>query len=107
LTRTRVRALSAADLRSTGASVIDIYTICIYGQNAFGSLALARSRPDGAYRAGDNTGGWEIITKSAKDGGAADPFEEINTIAWKAWFGAAVLNSGLVAFAASRGNQPR
>lgn len=86
-------ALSAADLRSTGGSSADTYSIVIYGQDAFGSVGLGDRFSDGVYRAGDNTGGWQIITKSAKDGGAADPFEEINTIAWKAWFGAAVLNA--------------
>jgi hypothetical protein len=54
-------ALSGADLRSTARVGIDIYTICIYGQNAFGSVGLGKKQTDGAYRAGDNTGGWEVI----------------------------------------------
>ncbi len=87
-------ALSAADLRSTSASSADTYSIVIYGQDAFGSIGLGDQFSDGVYRAGDNTGGWQIITKSAASGGTSDPFEEINTIAWKSWFGAAVLNSG-------------
>lgn len=86
-------ALSGADLRSTGASVIDIYTICVYGQNAFGSVGLGKKQTDGVYRAGDNTGGWEVITHARGSSGAADPLNEIATIGWKAWFAGAALNT--------------
>lgn len=86
-------AVSGADLRTTGASVIDIYTICIYGQNAFGSVGLGKKHTDGVYRAGDNTGGWEIISHARGSSGAADPLNEIATIGWKAWFGGAALNA--------------
>lgn len=86
-------ALSGADLRSTGASVIDIYTICVYGQNAFGSVGLGKKQTDGAYRAGDNTGGWEVITHARGTSGASDPLNEIATIGWKAWYAGAALNT--------------
>jgi N4-gp56 family major capsid protein len=85
-------ALSAADLRST-SSVTDVYTTVIYGQDAFGSVGLGKRHTDGVYRAGDNTGGWELISKGRGSGGTSDPFNEISTIAWKAWYAGAVLNS--------------
>jgi len=86
-------AVSAADLRSTSSSVIDIYTICIYGQDAFGSAGLGQRHTDGVYRAGDNTGGWELIQHARGSAGSGDPFNEIATIAWKAWFAGAALNT--------------
>ena len=86
-------ALSGADLRTTGGSVIDIYNTVIYGQNAAGSVGLGKKQTDGVYRAGENNGGFEIISKPRGSGGTSDPFNELATIAWKAWFGGAVLNS--------------
>ena len=86
-------ALSGADLRSTGGSAADIYTVVVYGQNAYGSVGLGQRHTDGVYRAGDNTGGWELIQHARGSAGSGDPFNEIATIAWKAWFAGAVLNS--------------
>lgn len=84
--------LSGADLRTQSGNT-SVYTICVYGQNAFGSVGLGKRHTDGVYRAGDNTGGWEIIQHARGSSGSADPFNEIATIAWKAWFVGKVLNS--------------
>ncbi len=86
-------ALSGADLRSNGASSADVYAIAIYGEDAFGSIGLGTRQPDGTFQAGDNVGAWDIIIKDAKSGGSSDPFEEMNTLAYKFWYGGAVLNS--------------
>jgi N4-gp56 family major capsid protein len=83
---------SAADLRATSGNV-DVYTIVVYGQDAFGSVGLGERHSDGVYRAGDNTGGWEMIYHAAGSGGIADPFNEIRTLAWKSFFAGAVLNA--------------
>lgn len=85
-------ALSGADLNST-SSKTDVYTIVVYGQDAFGSVGLGTRHTDGIYMAGDNTGGWEMINHRAGSGGVSDPFNEISTLAWKAFFAGAVLNS--------------
>jgi N4-gp56 family major capsid protein len=85
-------ALSGADLRNT-SSVVNVYTIVIYGKDAFGSVGLGKRHTDGIYRAGDNTGGWEMIFKDRGSGGTSDPFNEISTLAWKAFFAGTVLNS--------------
>lgn len=71
----------------------DLYTVLCYGQDAFGSVGLGQRHTDGVYRAGDNTGGWELIQHDRGSGGTSDPFNEIATIAWKAFFAGAVLNS--------------
>jgi len=86
-------ALSAADLRSTSGSVADVYTICLFGRDAFGSVGLGKRHSDGVFRAGDKTGGWEIISHPKGSAGSGDPFNEISTIAWKAWFVGKALNA--------------
>lgn len=85
-------SLSTADLRST-SGLVDTYPTVIYGQDAFGSVGLGERHTDGIYRAGDNTGGWEMIFKDRGSGGTSDPFNEIATLAWKAFFAGAVLNA--------------
>lgn len=80
------------DVNDDGTNA-DLYTISIYGMDAFGSVGLGERHTDGAYRAGDNTGGWEIINKPLGSGGTSDPFDEIATIAWKAFYAGAVLNA--------------
>jgi len=83
---------STSDLRAT-SGLVDLYTILVYGKDAFGSVGLGKRHTDGVYRAGDNTGGWELIFKDRGSGGTSDPFNEIATIAWKAFYAGAVLNS--------------
>lgn len=85
-------ALSGADFRGT-SGVADLYTIVVYGQDAFGSVGLGEKHTDGIYRAGENTGGWEMIYHDAGSAGAGDPFNEVRTLAWKAFFSSAVLNA--------------
>ena len=80
------------DINSTAGTLADIYTIVIYGKDAFGSVGLGMRHTDGIYRAGDNTGGWELIFHDKGSGGVSDPFNEISTLAWKAFFAGAVLN---------------
>ena len=89
---TNAGATGGTDVRGTGGDT-DVYTIVMYGQDAFGSVGLGKRHSDGIYRAGDNTGGWEMIFKDRGSGGTSDPFNEIATLAWKAWFAGAVLNS--------------
>ena len=85
-------AVSSADLKTTSGNA-DVYTTVCYGQDAFGSVGLGMRHTDGVYRAGDNTGGWELIQHSKGSGGTSDPFNEISTIAWKAFYAGAVLNA--------------
>lgn len=84
--------LSGSDLRST-STLTDVYTISIYGEDAFGSVNLGKRHTDGVYRAGENKGSFEMIFKERGSGGTSDPFNEIATLAWKAFFAGAVLNA--------------
>lgn len=84
--------ISSNDLRST-SDLVDLYTTVIYGQDAFGSVGLGKRHTDGVYRAGENEGGFEMIFHPRGTGGPSDPFDEIATLAWKAFFTGAVLNA--------------
>lgn len=86
-------AVGSTGLISTTASLIDLYTTVIYGQDCLGSVGLGQMYPDGIYQAGDNLGPVELITKGFGSGGTSDPYNEIMTMAWKAWHTGAVLNS--------------
>lgn len=83
---------SGVDIRHT-SGVYDLYTTVVYGQDALGSVGLGQSHTDGAFEAGDNTGDWEVIIHERGSGGTSDPFNEVETMAWKAWHTGAVLNS--------------
>lgn len=76
-----------------GTSDVDLYTVVIYGMEALGSLGLGRAHGDGIYNAGDSLGAIEMIAKGRGSGGTSDPFNEISTLAWKAFHGGAVLNA--------------
>jgi N4-gp56 family major capsid protein len=79
-------------IRFTTANA-DLYYIPIYGRDALGSVGLGMRHTDGIFRAGDNTGGWEIINHPLGSSGAADPFNEISTLSYKLFFAGAVLNA--------------
>ena len=79
-----------------GTSDVDLYTVLIYGQDAIGSVGLGSSHGDGIYRAGDNPASVQMIAKGRGTGrpsGTDDPFDEITTLAWKAWHTGAILNA--------------
>lgn len=84
--------LSGADLRATSGNG-DVYSIVIYGQGAFGSVGLGEKHTDGSYMAGENKDSFEMIHHPLGSGGTSDPFNEIETIAWKAFHAGAVLNA--------------
>jgi len=78
------------------SSNVDLYTTLIYGQDAIGSVGLGQEHTDGIYRAGDPQGAVQLIVKGLGSGGASDPFNEVMTLAWKAWHTGAILNPAWV-----------
>ncbi len=79
-----------------GTSAVNLYTSVIFGQDAIGSAGLGKAHSDGIYKAGDSLGSIEMIHKPRGSAGSGDPFNEISTIAWKAWHGGAILNANWV-----------
>jgi N4-gp56 family major capsid protein len=78
------------------SSNVDLYTTLIYGQDAIGSVGLGQEHTDGIYRAGDSQSAVELIVKGLGSGGTSDPYNEVMTLAWKAWHAGAILNPAWV-----------
>jgi len=76
-----------------GTSDVDLYTTCIYGSDAIGSVGFGNSFPDGTFMAGDDLSPIKTIVKGLGSGGTSDPYNEVMTIAWKSWHTGAILNS--------------
>ncbi len=72
------------------ADATDLYTTVIYGRDAIGSVGLGVQYSDGIFRVGDDLEAVDVIVKT--EGGTSDPFDEIRTVAWKAWHTGALLN---------------
>jgi len=85
-------ALSGVTVRETSGAA-DLYTVLIYGQDAIGSVGLGQRYSDGVYRAGDALDPVDVIVKAPSSTGTSDPYNEISTVAWKAWHTGAVLNA--------------
>ena len=92
-------------ISETGTN-IDTYTTLIYGQNSFGSLGFGSTFGEGSYMAGEELDPIELVLGTAR-GSAADPYGELQTIAWKAWHADVELNEnwnrGIVSGATSLG----
>ena len=88
-------ALSGSGIRTT-SSLADLYTTLIYGQDALGSVGLGEQYTDGVFRAGEELEPVDVIVKTPSSTGTSDPFNEISTVAWKAWHTGAVLNTNWV-----------
>ena len=83
------------DLNGTSDNT-DLYTTLVYGIDALASVGLGQQHTDGVYRAGDELDTVDVIAKSPSSTGTSDPFNEITTVAWKAWHTGAVLNANWV-----------
>lgn len=83
---------SPGNLRSTSGAAADLYSVVILGQDAHGSTSLDTTLTKEVYTAGDKLPGIIMINHAAGSSGAMDPLNELNTLAWKAWHAAVILN---------------
>ena len=88
-------AASGSSVRETSGSA-DLYTTLIFGEDAWGSVGLGQRYSDGIYRAGDELDPVDVIVKMPSSTGTSDPYNEITTVAWKAWHTGAILNSAWI-----------
>ena len=75
------------------SSTNDIYSAFIYGQDAFGTVGLGESFAQEIYELGEMPPAVEIIQHAPGTSGVGDMYNEIGSIAWKAWFAGTALNS--------------
>lgn len=83
---------SANGLRGTSASANDVYDTLIYGMEAIGSVALGEQHTQEIYQMGDRVPAVELINHPPGTSGVADPYDEVGSLSWKAWFAGKVLN---------------
>lgn len=83
---------------STGGTNADVYKTYIYGQEAVGSVGLGNMHATNSYEMYDpkKPPAVELIYKQPGSSGIFDPYNEMGSLAWKAWFAGKVLNSNWI-----------
>jgi N4-gp56 family major capsid protein len=88
--------VGSGDTRQT-SSAADLYTILLKGMHADGAVGLGMQMPDGTFQNdGSNPPPISLIVKGRntnRPSGLDDPFDEMMSVAWKAWYAGAVLNT--------------
>lgn len=78
--------------RGTSVDTNDIYTSYVYGKEAIGSIGLGEQHAKEIYMMGDRVPTVSLIQHKPGSSGVADMYNEVGSIAWKAWFGGKILN---------------
>jgi len=79
--------------RGTSVDTNDLYTSYIYGKDAVGTVGLGARFGTSVYKMYENTEpAIEMIQHRPGSSGVADPFNEVGTIAWKAWHATKILD---------------
>lgn len=83
---------SAAGFRGTTNTLNDVYDVLIYGKEAVGSVGLGEMHSKETMTMGDHIPTVKLIQHAPGSSGGADPFDEVGTLAWKAFLVMKVLN---------------
>lgn len=87
---------TATGFRGAGTTSNDVYKSFIYGREAIGTIGLGKMHAKNSYEMYDpkTPPAVQVIHKPFGSAGAGDPYDELSTLAWKAWFAGKILNSG-------------
>ena len=83
---------TATGMRGATDILNDAYTTFIYGREAIGTVGLGDQHAQRIYKGYDEVPAVVPIFKPVGSSGAADPFNEVGSIAWKAWYAGRILN---------------
>lgn len=83
---------TASGFRGSTAILNDVYSTFIYGKEAVGTVGLGENHAKEIYMMGDRVPAIQVINKAVGSAGAGDPFNEVGSLAWKAWFAGKILN---------------
>lgn len=88
---------TVANFRGVSNTSNDVYSTYVYGKEAVGSVGLGNLHATSAYEMYDpaNPPAVELIVKPVGTVGT-DLFNEVSSVAWKAWFAGKVLNAGWI-----------
>lgn len=84
---------TATGMRGASDILNDVYSTFVYGREAVGSVGLGENHAEEIYRMGDRPPAIEVISHAVGSSGVGDPYNEVGSVAWKAWFAGAILNS--------------
>lgn len=83
---------SAAGFRGTSDILNDVYDVIIYGKEAVGSVGLGENHSKETMTMGDHIPTVKLIQHAPGTSGVADSFDEVGSLAWKAFLVMKVLN---------------
>ncbi len=86
---------TATGYRGSSNILNDVYASYIYGREAVGTVGLGNMHASNSYEMYNPKypPAVQVIYKPAGSAGAGDPYDEIASLAWKAWFVAKILNT--------------
>ena len=87
---------TATGFRGSTNILNDVYSTFIYGKEAVGTVGLGENHTKEIYMMGERVPAIQIINKPLGSAGAGDPFNEIGSLAWKAWFAGKILNESWI-----------
>lgn len=83
--------------RGTSVDTNDVYTSYIYGKEAVGTIGLGAKYGDSVKMMYESKEApIELIVKKKGSSGVADMFDEVGSIAWKAWHATKILNGNWI-----------
>lgn len=95
---------TSAGFRATTSSSYDendVYFSFVYGREAVGSVGLGENHAEEIYKMYDRVPTVELIYHKPGSSGVGDMFNEVGSLAWKAWFGGKILNSNWIVMIAT------
>lgn len=89
---------SVVGFRGASAKANDVYDSFIYGKESIGTIGLGNMHASNSYEMYNpkTPTAVEVFYNPPGSAGAGDPFKEISSLAWKAWFAGKILNNGWV-----------
>lgn len=82
--------------RGTSVDTNDLYSSYVYGREAIGTIGLGEQHAKEIYMMGERIPAIELIQHRPGSSGVADMFNEVGSIAWKAWHATKILNGNWV-----------
>lgn len=89
---------TATGYRGSSNILNDVYTSYVYGREAVGTVGLGNMHASNSYEMYNPKypPAVDVIFKPVGSAGAGDPYNEIASLAWKAWFVAKILNQNWI-----------
>jgi len=87
---------SAAGFRGTSDILNDTYDTIIYGMEAIGTVGLGENHAKEIYEMGDRVPAVSLIKHDPGSSGVGDMYNEVGSLAWKAFYAGQVLNANWI-----------